>query len=156
MLFPVIAVGVLVAALVVYVGNGVVAARQNTGSRLSALRTRNDTLDSGFSERALAPVLMGLGRFVLRFTPTGWVDRAQHKLILAGWADRIDGNTWAAIRIVAIVAAFLFWLLVQSMIPDFNMKMITFGALMVVGVFLPPARLNSRIDDRRSFRGSGG
>jgi tight adherence protein C len=35
------------------------------------------------------------------------------------------------------------------MIPDFNMKMITLGVLMVVGVFLPPARLNSRIDDRR-------
>jgi tight adherence protein C len=149
MLFPVIAVGVLVVALVVYVGNGVVAARQNTGSRLSALRTRDETFDSGFSERALAPIFVGLGRFVLRFTPSGWVDRAQHKLVLAGWADRIDGNTWAAIRIIAIVAAFLFWLVVQSMIPDFNTKMITFGVLMVVGVFLPPARLNSRIADRR-------
>jgi tight adherence protein C len=149
MLFPVIAVGVLVAALVVYVGNGVVAARQNTGSRLSALRTRGEALDSSFSERAVAPVFVGLGRFALRFTPTGWVDRAQHKLVLAGWADRIDGNTWAAIRIIAIVAAFLLWLVIQAAIDGFNMKMVTLGVLMVIGVFGPPARLNSRIDDRR-------
>ena len=41
MLFAVVAVGLLVGALVVYVGNGVVAARQNSGNRLSALRTRD-------------------------------------------------------------------------------------------------------------------
>ena len=125
MLFAVVAVGLLVGALVLYVGNGVVAARQNSGNRLSALRTRDEALDNSFSERALAPVFLGLGRFALRFTPTGWVDRAQHKLVLAGWADRIDGNTWAAIRIIAIVAAFLLWLVIQTAIDGFNMKMVT-------------------------------
>lgn len=149
MLFAVIAVGVLVAALVVYVGNGVVAARQNTGTRLSALGTRTESLDTAFSERALAPMVNGLGRTVLRFTPTGWVERAQHKMVLAGWADRMDGNTWAAIRIIALVAAFVLWLVVQSFFDSFTTKMIALGVLMVIGIFGPSARLNSRIDDRR-------
>ena len=83
MLFAVVAVGLLVGALVFYVGNGVVAARQNSGNRLSALRTRDEVLDGSFSERALAPMVQGIGRTVIRFTPTGWVGNAQHKLILA-------------------------------------------------------------------------
>ncbi len=149
MLIPVIAVGVLVAAASIYVGNGVVASRQNSGSRLASLRTRSETLDDGFSERALAPMVQGLGRIVLRFTPSGWIGRAQHKLVLAGWADRMDGTTWAAIRIIAVVAAFLLWVVVQSFIDGFNTKLIVFGVLMFFGVFGPVSRLNSRISDRR-------
>lgn len=149
MLFAVIAVGVLVAALTVYIGNGVVAARQNSGTRLSALRTRGEALDDGFSERALAPMIQGLGRTVLRFTPTDWIGRAQHKLVLAGWADRMDGNTWAAIRIITVIAAFLLWVVIQSFLDGFNMKLIAFGLLMFLGVFGPVARLNGRISDRR-------
>jgi len=149
MLFAVLAVGVLVAALVVYVGNGVVSARQHSGSRLTSLQTRTESLESGFSERAVAPVVEGLGRIVLRFTPTGWVGKAQHKLVLAGWADRMDGNTWAAIRIISIILAFLLWLPVQSLVEGSTAKLVTLGVIMMVGIFLPSARLNSRIDDRR-------
>lgn len=149
MLFAIVAVGLLVGALTLYVGNGVVAARQNSGDRLSSLRTRTEALEDGFSERALAPMVQGLGRFVLRFTPTGWIGRAQHKLVLAGWADRMDGNTWAAIRIIAIVAAFLSWVVIQPFIDSVTTKLIVFGVLMFLGVFGPVARLNSRIGDRR-------
>jgi tight adherence protein C len=150
MLFAVIAVGVLVAALVVYVGNGVVAARQNSGTRLSALQTRSERLDDGFSERALAPMVQGLGSVVLRLTPTGWIGRAQHKLVLAGWADRMDGNTWAAIRLIAILAGFLLGVVAQSLVDGSTMKLIVFGLSMFLGVFGPVGRLNGRISDRRS------
>ncbi len=149
MLFAVLAVGVLVAALVVYVGNGVVAARQNSSSRLSTLQTRSDKLDDGFSERALAPMIEGLGRVVLRFTPTGWIDRAQHKLVLAGWADRMDGNTWAAVRLIAILAGFLVGVFLQSFVDGSVMKLIVFGLSMFLGIFGPVGRLNGRIGDRR-------
>jgi len=149
MLFAVVAVGLLVGALVFYVGNGVVAARQNSGSRLTALRTRDEVLDGSFSERALAPMVQGLGRTVIRFTPTGWVGNAQHKLILAGWADRMDGNTWAAVRIVSVVAAFFLWLLVQSVVEGNVMRIVVFGVCAFIGFFGPVAMLNSRIDKRR-------
>jgi tight adherence protein C len=134
---------------VLYVGNGVVAARQNSGSRLTSLRTRDEVLDSGFSERALAPMVQGLGRLVIRFTPSGWVGNAQHKLILGGWADRMDGNTWAAVRIISIVGAFFLWLLVQSVVEGTLMRIVVFGVCAFIGVFGPSAILNSRIDSRR-------
>ena len=149
MLFAVVAIGLLVGALVFYVGTGVVAARQNSGNRLSALRTRDEVLDGSFSERALAPMIQGIGRTVIRFTPTGWVGNAQHKLILAGWADRMDGNTWAAVRIVSVVGSFFLWLLVQSMVEGAVMRIVVFGVCAFIGFFGPVAMLNSRIDKRR-------
>ena len=149
MLFAVVAVGLLVGALVFYVGNGVVAARQNSGSRLSALRTRDEVLDGSFSERAVAPMVQGIGRIVIRFTPTGWVGNAQHKLILAGWADRMDGNTWAAVRIISIVGSFFLWLVVQSLVEGTTMRIVVFGVCAFIGYFGPVAMLNNRIDKRR-------
>lgn len=149
MWFAVIAVALLIGALALYIGNGVVAARQSSSTRLSSLRTRNEALEDGFSERAIAPMVQGLGRVVLRVTPTSWVGRAQHKLVLAGWAGRMDGNTWAAIRIISIVAAFLFWVFFQSVIEGFTMKLVMLGVLGFIGVFGPVAILNRRIDERR-------
>jgi tight adherence protein C len=149
MVFAVVAVGLLVGALVFYVGNGVVAARQNSGSRLSALRTRDEVLDGSFSERALAPMVQGLGRTVIRFTPSGWVGNAQHKLVLAGWADRMDGNTWAAVRIISVFGSFFLWLLVQSLVEGTVMRIVVFGVCAFIGFFGPVAMLNSRIDKRR-------
>lgn len=149
MLFAIVAVGLLVGALVLYVGNGVVAARQNSGSRLSALRTREEVLDGSFSERAIAPMVQGIGRTVIRFTPTGWVGSAQQKLILAGWADRMDGNTWAAVRIISVVASFFLWLLLQSMVEGAAMRIVVLGVCLFIGFFGPVAMLNNRIDKRR-------
>ena len=149
MLFAIVAVGLLVGALAFYVGNGVVAARQNSGSRLSALRTRDEVLDSGFSERALAPMVQGVGRTVIRFTPTGWVGNAQRKLVLGGWADRMDGNTWAAVRIISVVGSFFLWLLLQSLADGAVMRIVVFGVCAFIGFFGPVAMLNNRIDKRR-------
>ena len=37
---------------------------------------------------AVRLIVQGVGRFALRFTPQGWVGRAQQKIIYAGWAMR--------------------------------------------------------------------
>ena len=76
LLFVVISVSITVGALVFYIGNGVVKAQKQSGRRLASLSTREDVLQSDFSERAVAPVMQGIGRFALRFTPTGWVAKA--------------------------------------------------------------------------------
>jgi len=65
LLFAVVSVSVAVAALTVYVGGGLVKANKNTGTRLSSLQTREDVLEQDFSERAVAPVMQGLGRFAI-------------------------------------------------------------------------------------------
>ena len=150
LLFATIAVGVAVGGLILYVGSGLVARQQGSSQRLAGLQSRSDALESGFSERAIAPLLEGLGRGVLRFTPTGWVAKKQYKLVLAGWSERLDGNSWAAIRILALAASFILWLLFQGLVSGTTMKLVMLGIFLIIGVFGPEARLNGAIGKRRT------
>jgi tight adherence protein C len=149
LLFVVVAVSVSVGALTVWIGNGVIKANKQSGSRLASLQTRDDVMESDFSQRAVAPMMQGIGRFALRFTPTGWVGKAQHKLVLAGWAERMDGNTWAAIRIIAIVVSIVLAFIIVPLMTSTMFKLIVGGLLILIGVFGPEASLNRAIDDRR-------
>ncbi len=149
LLFVVISVSVTVAALAIWIGNGVIRANKQSGNRLASLQTRDDVLTQDFSQRAVAPVMQGLGRFALRFTPTGWVAKAQHKLVLAGWAERMDGNTWAAIRIIAIVVGVILAFLVVPLVDTPLMKFAVGGLTLVIGFYGPEASLHRAIDDRR-------
>jgi tight adherence protein C len=149
LLFAVVAVAVTVGALSVYIGNGVLRSQKSSGHRLASLNTRDDILEQDFSQRAVAPVMQGLGRFALRFTPTGWVGRAQHKLVLAGWAERMDGNTWAAIRIIAMVASVVLLFLAVPLVDGTTMKFGVGGLILFMGFFGPEASLNRAIDGRR-------
>ncbi|MGI9666028.1 MAG: type II secretion system F family protein [Acidimicrobiia bacterium] len=149
LLLVVISVSVTVLALVLYIGGGVLKAQKNSGNRLASLNTRGDVLEQDFSERAVAPVMQGLGRFALRFTPTGWVAKAQHKLVLAGWAERMDGNTWAAVRIIAFAVGLVLAFLAVPLMSSAMLKLVVGGLLIVIGFFGPEASLNRAIDDRR-------
>lgn len=149
LLFAVLMVGVSVGALAIYIGNGVLRSQKNSGHRLASLSTRDDILEQDFSQRAVAPVMQGVGRFALRFTPTGWVDRAQHKLVLAGRAERMDGNTWAAIRIIAMVVGVVLAIIAVPLVDGTTMKFVVGGLLLFLGFFGPEASLNRSIDDRR-------
>jgi tight adherence protein C len=149
LLFAVAAVAVAVGALTIYVGNGIVRSQKNSGNRLASLSTRDDVMTQDFSERAVAPIMQGIGRFALRFTPTGWVGRAQQKLVLAGWAERMDGNTWAAIRIIAMVVAVVLLFIVIPLLDSTVMRLGVSGLILFLGFFGPEASLNRAIDGRR-------
>jgi tight adherence protein C len=149
LVFAVVAVAVTVGALTIYIGNGVLRSQKNSGNRLASLSTRDDMMQQDFSQRAVAPVMQGIGRFALRFTPTGWVGRAQKKLVLAGWAERMDGNTWAAIRIIALVVSIVLLFIVIPLLDSTMMKLGVGGLILFLGFFGPEASLNRAIDDRR-------
>jgi tight adherence protein C len=149
LLFAVAAVAVTVGALTIYVGNGIIRSQKNSGNRLASLSTRDDVMTQDFSERAVAPVMQGIGRFALRFTPTGWVGRAQHKLVLAGWAERMDGNTWAAIRIISLVISIVLLFIVVPLVDGTVMRFGVAGLIIFLGYFGPEASLNRAIDGRR-------
>jgi len=150
LLFVVVSFSVAVGALAIYVGNGVVRSQRNSsGQRLASLNTREDALQVDFSQRAIAPVMQGLGRFVLRFTPTGWVTRAQKRIVWAGWSDRMDGNTWAAIRIIAIVVGVVAAIYIVPKLDSSMMKIAIGGLVLFMGFFGPEASLSRAIDDRR-------
>lgn len=150
LLFATISVAIAVGALAVYIGNGVIRAQRNTtGGRLASLSSRDETLQKDFSQRAVAPVVQGLGRFVLRFTPTGWVTRAQKKIVWAGWSERMDGNTWAAIRLIAAGAGIVGAFFLVPMVDGGMLKIAVGGLVLFMGFFGPEASLNRAIDDRR-------
>jgi tight adherence protein C len=147
----VIFVPITVFAAAVWVGNGVVKARESTSKRLMSLQpTRTEVLSDSFSERAVAPVVSRLGGFVMRFTPQGWAERTTKDLVISGFYPRIDVNSWAVIRVISMIVAFLGWLFVRDYV-DGGM-----GSLIVVIVFVllgfqgPQAIMKRRIDDRRA------
>lgn len=149
LIFAVVAVAVTVGALTIYIGNGVLRSQKNSGNRLASLSTRDDVMQQDFSQRAVAPVMQGIGRFALRFTPTGWVGRAQQKLVLAGWAERMDGNTWAAIRIISMVVSVVLLFIVVPLLDSTLARLGVGGLILFLGFFGPEASLNRAIDDRR-------
>ena len=149
LLFVVISVSITIGALVVWVGNGVVRSSKQSGNRLASLQTRDDVLEQDFSTRAVAPVVTSIGRFATRFTPTGWVAKSQHKIVLAGWGERMDGNTWAAIRIMSLIAGIVLAFLVVPLLDTSLLRFIVGAMLVVIGFYGPEASLNRAIDDRR-------
>lgn len=149
LMVAVVASAVAIGALTLYVGNGVLRARRSSSRRLASLQTRDEVLSTGISERAIAPVIEGLGKFALRFTPQGWVNKAQKKLVYAGMADRMDGNTWAALRIIALIGVLVMFFIVQGAFGTPIQKLMLFGVLMAIGFMGPEAILNRRIDERR-------
>ena len=149
LMIAVVASAVAIGALAFYAGNGVLNARRSSSRRLASLQTRDEVLTSGISERAIAPIIEGLGKFALRFTPQGWVNKAQKKLVYAGMADRMDGNTWAALRIIALIGVLVLFFIVQSAFGTPIQKLMLFGVVMGIGFVGPEAILNRRIDERR-------
>ena len=149
LMFVVVSVSITVGALVLYIGNGIIKSQKQSGTRLASLQTRDDVLQQDFSQRAVAPVMQKLGKWALRFTPTGWVSKEQHKLVLAGWAERMDGNSWAAIRIITTIVGVVLAFVLVPLVEDTLMKFAVGGLLVMIGFYGPEASLNRAIDDRR-------
>ncbi len=61
----------------------------------------------------------------------------------------MDGNTWAAIRIIALVVAIVALVLVTPMLDTATKKLGVGGLILFLGFFGPEASLKRAIDDRR-------
>ncbi|MCP3974679.1 MAG: type II secretion system F family protein [bacterium] len=141
-------VGVSMLSLGLYVGMGVVRSGERSGSRLASLQSREELLESNFNERALAPFASKAGRFLLRFTPIGWAGRAEKRLAIAGWFPRIDGNSWAAIRVIVAVVALVGWVALQGLLPQ-GQKLLILAIVAFAGIMGPEAVLNRKLEERK-------
>jgi tight adherence protein C len=151
LIIAVIFVPITIFAAAVWVGNGVLKARENTSKRLMSLQpTRSDVLSDSFSERAVAPVVSKLGGFVMRFTPQGWAERTTKGLIISGFYPRIDANSWAVIRVIAMITAFLGWLFVRGYVTGGMGSLILIVVFVLLGFQGPQVIMKRRIDDRRA------
>jgi len=148
LLFAVVAVGVSILALGIYVGLGVVRSGERSGSRLASLQSREELLETNFNERAMAPLAGKIGKSLMRFTPMGWAQRAEKRLAIAGWYPRIDGNSWAAMRVMIAVVALLGWIGLQGLLPA-GQKVMILGLVAFAGVFGPEAILTRKLEERK-------
>ena len=126
-----------------------VTARRSSSRRLASLQTREEVLSTGISERAIAPIIEKLGSFALRFTPQGWVEKSEKKLVYAGMNERMDGNTWAALRIISLLGTMILFFVIVGAFSSPMQKVMLFGLMLAIGFLGPESILNRRIDARR-------
>lgn len=148
-LIPALVAGITFGAFALYVGNGVLQAQKTSSQRLVALRpTREEALQSAFSERAVAPAFQKVGRLVMRFTPAGWNQKTDKRLKIAGWYPRVDAASWASIRVISIVGAIIVFLLIQGAAGSQRLLLAVFVG--IAGVLGPEAILSRTINDRKA------
>jgi tight adherence protein C len=147
------AVFVALAAFGIYVANGVARAREAATDRLAMYgreALREETLAKPLSERAIAPIFIGVGKRLGRFTPAGWLKRTQHRLVLAGSPGSLDANAWAVIKLLGLVGGLALFFLIRSLTSlTIPMTILTFALMMFLGFFGPDVWLNRKIEDRR-------
>lgn len=145
---------VALAALGYYVAYGFVQDRSRTRERLAvygrnAARDpiRQKELRRPFAERALGPLVQAAGRLGARVTPIGWIERTDHRLLLAGGVGRLDANSWAVIKVGATLAGLGAWFLIRADL-DPTGQAAALAGLVALGFFGPEVYLNRRIHER--------
>ncbi len=152
-LFSAVSMFVAVTGFVAWVGFGIIRARKAATDRLavygSADFMREETLKRSLSERAVAPIFIGVGKRLARFTPAGWMGKTNHRLLLAGSPGTLDANVWAVIKLLSVAVAAVLWFLIQVG-SDAQTKLISLVLLGILGFFGPDVWISRRIQERRS------
>jgi hypothetical protein len=146
-LVPVLLVFIAIAALILWVGFAAVRVQRTAADRLAMYGRASTTRDQAisgqpFAERALAPVVLGLGKIARRFTPIGYLENVQRKMIYAGNPGNIDATAFVLVKvlllIVGIVAA---WFIRDS--ADGILRLLVIVGPPVLGFFGPDAWLRT-------------
>jgi tight adherence protein C len=152
-LFSAVSMFVAITGLVTWIGFGIIRARKAATDRLAVYGSvefmREEALKRSLSERAVAPIFIGIGKGLARFTPAGWMDKTNHRLLLAGSPGSLDANAWAVIKLLSIAVAAVLWFLIQAG-SDAQTKLISLVLLGILGFFGPDVWISRRIEERRS------
>lgn len=149
------AVFALVLFVVVWAGLGVSKAREDMANRLelygrgSVAGAREDELAKPLAQRTVGPLVIKIGDFLKRFTPVGYLEKKQRKLMLAGYPGNLDAPAFTVVKLlttaVGLVAAFF--------LVDFGDDALQQGVLfvfpIVAGFFGPDAWLERKVGERR-------
>jgi tight adherence protein C len=150
---PVAILFVAVFALVLWVGVATTRVQESTSQRLASYgrspQTREDELARPFAERAIAPVILGVGRVARRFTPQGYLEKTERKLVMAGRPGNVDATAFTVYKVLLTVGGFILWLVVQGRLDGFA-RWGVLGLFLFLGFFGPEAWLARKLDERRS------
>jgi tight adherence protein C len=149
------AVFALVLFVVIWAGTGVSRAREDMAERLELYgrqttgALREEELSKPLAQRTVGPAVIRMGNFLKRFTPTGYLEKKQRKLMLAGYPGNMDAPAFIVVKFlttaVGLVAG---WFLLDYGSSTFQ-RMILFVLPMALGFFGPDAWLERKVDERR-------
>jgi tight adherence protein C len=154
LLFPVVAVFTAAIALFVWIGNGVVRAQKAAIDRLGLYgktgSIREETLTRPLAERAIAPIVLGLGKVLNRFTPLGYMNKLQHKLLLAGTPGNLDAPSLVVIKVFTTVVGIVLAFFAQRVAGSAFQRLVLILFPIVLGFFGPDAWLSRKVEERRA------
>lgn len=151
----VIAVFGLVMFVVIWAGMGVSKAREEMSTRLelygrqSVGTMREDELQKPLSQRTIGPVVIGLGNFLKRFTPVGYLEKKQRKLMLAGYPGNLDAPAFVVVKMLTTAVGLIGGWFIVGLGGDTFQRIILFALPIALGFFGPDAWLERKVDERR-------
>ena len=155
-LLAVIAVFALVLFVVVWAGMGVTRAREEMTDRLAMYgRTqavggvREEELSKPLAQRTIGPVVIGISNFLRRFTPVGYLEKIEHKLVLAGNPGNLDAPAFVVVKLLGLILGFLGGIFLVDFGADTLQQVVLFALPVLLGFFGPNAWLERKIDERR-------
>lgn len=151
-LLPIVLIFVAVAVFVAWIGFAAIRVEKSAADRLAVygrkIEAREEILERPFVERTFGPVVVGLGRFLSRFTPTGYLEKTQRKLQYAGNPGNVDASAFVVIKVLGLLVGLVGAYLLRSYGEGILAVVIVLG-LPLLGFFGPEAWLQRKIDDRK-------
>ncbi len=152
-LFPVLMIFLAILALVTWVGFAAVRVQRTAADRLAVYgrgsSSREEAIrQQGFADRAFAPVVLGLGRVARRFTPIGYLENVQRKMIYAGNPGNIDATSFVLLKVILAVLGVIAAWTIRDTAEGMLRILVIFGPPLV-GFFGPDAWLRRHIDERK-------
>lgn len=154
----VIAVFALVLFVVVWAGMGVTRAREDMANRLemygragagAGASARDEELAKPLAQRTVGPVVIAVGNFLKRFTPVGYLEKKQRKLMLAGHPGNLDAPAFVVIKLLTTSLGLLAAFFLTDFGGDSFQRIVLFLMPIALGFFGPDAWLERKVGDRR-------
>ena len=124
--------------------------QQRLGSFGESVHTLEELeLQLSFRDRVLAPVLRGMSRLVLRYTPTSTLESYRTRLVLAGAPAGLEVRDFLGMKGLLAIALGASYFLVSSAVPVGGSPLLLAAALAVLGFYAPNLWLQSRIKRRQ-------
>lgn len=122
--------------------------RQLEGYEVDDVRDRE--LLNPVSERVALPMLRALTGIARRFTPVGYVERTQKKLVITGEGKPAALDQFLAVRVITIAAipvAIILWYSVMPLAG--RTRLLTLGMVVLCLILGPDAMLNRKMQERQ-------
>ena len=150
-LLPIGLLFLAVFVLVAWIGFATLRVQRTATDRLAVYgraSSRDEVMSKPFVERALAPVVLALGRGMNRFTPGGYLEKVQHKILLGGSPGSVDAAGFVVLKVLLGVTGVVGALAMRNIGDGLTRLLVVFGPPLI-GFFLPDVWLNRKVDDRQ-------